>query len=45
MVEDADLVRLKGTDDAMQEPSVMEEDEVFLFPIVGIYKLLWRGTT
>jgi hypothetical protein len=45
LVEDAHLVRLKGTDDAMQESSVMEEEEVMLLPIVGVYKLLWRGTT
>jgi len=39
LVEGADLVRLKGTDDGMQESSVMEEDEVFLLPIVWVHKL------
>ena len=45
LMEDADLVMLEGTDDAMRESSVMEEDKVFLLPIVGIYKLSWHGTT
>jgi hypothetical protein len=40
LVEGADLVRLKGTDDGMQESSVMEENKVFLLPIVWVHKLL-----
>ena len=44
-MEDANLVMLEGTDDAMRESSVMEEDKIFLLPIVGIYKLSWHGTT
>ena len=35
LVEDAHLVRLEGTDDAMQETSVMKKDEVFVLLFVG----------
>ena len=39
LVEHAYLVRPKGTDDAMQESSVMEDDEIFILPFVGVHKL------
>lgn len=40
LVKDAYLVRLEGTDDAMQETSVMKKDEVFVLPFVGVHELL-----
>lgn len=40
LVEDAYLVRLKGTDGGMQDSLVMEKDEVFLLPFVWVDKLL-----
>lgn len=41
-MEGADLVRLEGTDDGMQESSVMEQDEVLLLPIVWVHELFFR---
>ena len=40
LVEGADLVRPKCTDDGMEESSVMEEDKVLLSPIVWVHQLL-----
>ena len=40
-MEGADLVRLKCTNDAMQQSSVMEENKVSLLPIVGVNKLFF----
>lgn len=40
-MEGADLVRLEGTDDGMQESSVMEQDEVLLLPIVWVHELFF----
>lgn len=38
-MKDPDLVRPEGTDNSVQESSIMEEDEVVLLPIVWVYKL------
>lgn len=39
LVEDAYLVRLKGTDDGMHDSSVMEKNEVLFLPFMGVHKL------
>jgi hypothetical protein len=39
LVEGADLVGLKGTDDGMQDSAVVEEYKILLSPIVGVHEL------
>lgn len=39
LVERADLVRLEGTDDGVQESSVVEQDEVVLLPVMRVHEL------
>ena len=39
LMECAHFVRLESTDDRVQHAAVVEEDEVVLVPVVGVYQL------
>lgn len=41
LMESSDLVRLECAYDGVQHATVMEQDEVFLVPVVGVDEL-WR---